>query len=88
MFVQVVEGVKELLLRAFFAAQHVDIVYQQHVRRAVEGVKLRHPVHPDTGDHLVHETLAGRVDDPHAAVIVHQGPTDRMHQVSLAHAHA
>ena len=48
-------------------------------------MELRHPVEPDAGDHLVHEALARRVDDPHAGVVVHQRAADGVHQVGLAH---
>src|SRR5262245_61749403 len=87
MIVELVESMKELLLRTLFSTQYMNIIHQQHVRAAVEGVELSHPVQADTGNHLIDETLAGGVDDPHAGVIVNQGASDRVHQVSLSHAY-
>ena len=88
MIVELVEGVKEFFLCALFAAQHVDVIHEKYIRGTIKRVKLRHAVQPDARDHFVHEPLAGRVDDPHAGVVVGQRTADGMHQVSLAHAHA
>ena len=83
--VQLVEGVKELFLRAVFVADQLDVVDQQHIRRAIAIVKLWHAVQPDAGDHIVHEPLARGVDDAHRSVIVDQRAPNRVHQVGLAH---
>src|ERR1017187_1315907 len=39
---QLVEGVKELLLRTLFSAENLDIVYQQYVCFPIPLVKLLH----------------------------------------------
>ena len=88
MLEQLVEGVEKLLLGAFFAAEDLDVVDQQHVGRAVVPVERLHAVELDAVDHLVHEALAGDVDDLHAGVVIHQRAADGVHQVRLAHAHA
>ena len=88
MIVEFVEGVEELFLRSLFAAKDLDVVDQQHVGRPVMLMKLRHAIQLDAVDHLVHEPLAGGVDDAHASEIVHQRLADRMHQVGFSHSHA
>src|ERR1035437_6790940 len=67
MIVQLVEGVKELFLRALLVAQQLDIVDQQHVRLAITLVKLLHALRPDARNHVVHEALARRINDAHGA---------------------
>src|SRR5215469_13836934 len=66
----------------------MDIIHQQHIRRAVESMKLGHTIQPDASDHLIHEALTGCIDNPHAAVVVHQGTADSVHQVGFSHAHS
>ncbi len=84
---QFVEGVEELFLCAFLRPQGLNVVDQQHVRSAVPGSQLGHAFVLDSGDHFIRETLAGGVDDAHAAAR-HQRPADCMHQMGLAHSHA
>jgi len=88
MIVQLVEGVKELFLRALLVAQKLDVVNQQHVRLAVALLKLLHTFGADAGDHLVHETFARSVDNPHGAKFIDQLTADGVHQMCFTHAHA
>ena len=85
---QFVEGVKELFLRPLLVAQQLDIVDQQNIGFAIALVELLHALRADAGDHLIHEALAGRVDDPHGAELVHQFAADGVHQMGLPHPHA
>ena len=68
---------KELFLSTLFSTEHVNIVDQQNVCRAVKRVKTRHSIEADASDHLVHEAFARGIDDSHAAVVFHQRATDR-----------
>ncbi len=86
MVVQLVEGVKELLLRPLLGPQDLDIVDEEHIGFPVPLVKLRHAIRTNAGDHLVHEALARSVDHPHGAEFVGQLAPDGVHQVGLAHA--
>ena len=79
---------EEFFLGTFLAAQELYVVDQQHVGRAVVPVKELHALVLDAGDHLVHEPLARRVNDPHAGMLVNQRTSDSMHQMRLAHAHS
>ncbi len=88
MIVQFVEGVEELFLRALLVSQQLDVVDQQNVGCAIALVELLHAIRADAGDHLVHEALAGSVDDPHGAELVHQLAADGVHQMGLSHPHA
>ena len=51
-------------------------------------VELRHPVRSDRRDHLIHEFLAGSIDDPHTGAMLHKRPADGVHQMRFPHADA
>ena len=86
--VQLIEGVKELFLGALFIAEELDIVHEQDVGLAIALVELLHALGAYAGDHVVHEALAGGIDDAHGAVAIDQLAADGVHQMGLAHAHA
>lgn len=87
MIVQLIEGVEELFLRALLARDAMNVVDQQDVGGAVMPVKKRHAVELDRRDHLIHETLAGSVDDVQAVEILEQAVADGVYEVRLADAH-
>ena len=88
MFIKFVERVKELFLRSLFPADHLDVVDQQHIRRTIVLMKVRHSIQLDAVDHLIHESLACGVHDPHASEILDQRLADGMHQMGFPHTHA
>jgi hypothetical protein len=47
---------------------------------AVAVVEVLHAIGTNAGYHFVHEALAGRVDDAHRRVLVHQFATDRVQE--------
>ncbi len=86
--VQLIEGVKELFLGALFIAQELYIVDEEDVGLAIALVKLLHAFGAYAGNHVIHEALAGGIDDAHGAVAIDQLAADGVHQVGLAHADA
>src|SRR6476661_6324714 len=88
MIVELIEGMEELFLRAFFSRDDVDVVDQQYVRRTVMPVKQRHSVELDRRNHLVHESLARRINDVQARVVIKQTSADCVHQMRLSDTHS
>src|SRR3546814_7061499 len=85
---QRVEGMEELFLRGFLAADELDIVDHQHVDRT-ELVLERHRVPEAQGtDELVHELLGGHVQHAALRMVLPQVPGDGVHQMGLAQADA
>ena len=58
MIVELVEGVKKLLLGALLVAEQLDVVHQQNIGLAKARAKLFHALRANAGDHFVHESLA------------------------------
>jgi hypothetical protein len=85
---QRLEGVEELLLRAFLAGEELDVVDQQQVEvvvlrlQLVEGLAL--VILDDVGDEL----LGVQVQHAGVGLVAQQLVADRVHQVGLAEAHA
>ncbi len=88
MIIELIEGMKELFLGSLFSRDDMNIVDEQHVRRAIVPVKQRHPIELDGVDHLVHESLARCVYDIQAAEVFEQAAADRMHQMGFTDPHA
>ena len=86
--VEGVEGVEELVLRAFLAGDELDVVDEQDVDRAVALTELQNPVVADGVDHLVHETFRRDVGEPQPRRVLHDVLADGVHQVGLAQADA
>ena len=59
--IESIEGMKELLLRAFFARQKLDVVHKQHVDVAVLVPELDRLVVSDSVDQFIHKTLGRQV---------------------------
>src|SRR5687768_3580620 len=78
-----VERVEELLLRALFTGQELDVVDEEHVDAAVPLTKLLALLTADRVDELVRELLARRVRDALLRVPRDHGVSDRVHQVGL-----
>ena len=87
-FMDRVEGVEELLLRALLVGDELDVVDEQQVDLAVASAEVVDAALLDRGDEVVGELLAGGVDDPLAREALHDRVADRVHQVGLAQAHA
>ena len=83
-----VEGVEELVLHPFFAAEELDVVDEQHIDLAVLLAKLRHGAVLDGLDEIVGELFAGDVADPADLAVAGRRVADGLHQVRLAQAHA
>ena len=86
--VERVEGVEELVLRAFLAGDELDVVDEQHVDRAIALAELEDAVVADGVDHLVHEPLGRDVGEPQRRRVLHDVLPDGVHQVRLAEADA
>ena len=84
--VQGVEGVKELLLRAFLAAKKLDIVDHQDIRVAVFLAEFHQCAVLDGIDELVGKLLAGKVNDARGFLVVDDVVADGLQQVRLAQA--
>ena len=84
--VQIVEGVEHLFLGAFLAGNELDIVDQQHVRRAILFAELGHVLRADRLDELVGEGLGGDITD--GAPLLQAVVPDGMQEVGLAQANA
>jgi hypothetical protein len=85
---QRVERVEELLLRALFAGQELDVVDEQHVHVPVFVPERQHLGVLDRVDHLVHEPLGRHVRDARAGARAQRGVADGLQQVRLAEAGA
>src|SRR5689334_15778314 len=88
MVVQLVERAEELVLRALFPAENMDIADENYVGRAELLMRVRHAVQLDAVDHLVHDPFARGVHDANAAVVVGQVASDGVHEMRLSHSHA
>jgi hypothetical protein len=83
--VQRVEGVEELFLGAVLPGDELDVVHQQHVRRAVAITETRRALVADGIDQVVGELLGGHVD--HVQPVLQAGMTDGVQQVRFAQPH-
>src|ERR1700687_3153303 len=83
-----VEGVKELLLRAFFSGDELDVVDQQDVHSVETVAERDHAVEAQRIDHFDGEFLGADVAQAHGGIALLDGVPDGVHQVRLAHAHA
>ena len=86
--VQRVEGVEELVLRAFLARHELDVVDEQHVDAAIARSEIEDAIEAHGVDHLVHETLGRDVGQHEPGMMLHDVVADRVHQVRLAEADA
>ncbi len=82
--VQRVEGVEELVLRAFLARDELDVVDEQHVDAAIARAEIEDAIESHGVDHLVHETLGRDVGEHESRMMLHDVVADRVHQVRLA----
>src|SRR3990170_2296589 len=64
--VQVIEGMKKLLLRALLSRDELDVVDQKHVDVSVLLLEVAHPVCAQAEDELVREFFRGYVGNPDA----------------------
>ena len=87
-FVELVEGVEELLLRPLLARDELDVVDQEDVDGAVLGAELGDAVVADRVDELVGEALGREVEHAQARVEAGDLVADRVQQVGLAEADA
>ena len=62
-FMQRIECVEELFLRALFLRDELDVVDQQHVHGAEAIAEARHAIVAQRGDHLVGELLCRDIAD-------------------------
>ena len=77
---------EELFLGALLAGDELDVVHQQHVRRAVGLPELVGAARLDGGDELVGEGLAVHIDDVELRVVLLNFGGDGGEQVGLAQA--
>ena len=84
--VQGVEGVEELLLRAFLALQELDVVDEQHVDVAVAALEGDLAVVAQGVDEVVGELLGGHVAHAHPREQPLRVVADGVQQVGLAQA--
>ena len=82
--VERVEGVEELVLRAFLAGDELDVVDEQHVDAAIPLAEVEDAVVAHGVDHLVHEPLGRDVGELQAGAVLQHVLPDRVHQVGLA----
>ncbi|MBA7470928.1 hypothetical protein ES707_06218 [subsurface metagenome] len=82
---QLVEGVEEALLGLLLAADKLDIIYQQHINKAVFSAELAGAPGLDGTDELVGELLGADIErlDVFGLRQVIYG----VHEVALAQAH-
>ncbi len=79
---------KELLLRALFSCDELNIVHQQHIHGVEAIAEADHAVKPQRVDYLDGELLRAHVTQPHRRIAFLDGMTDGVHQMRLAHPHA
>src|SRR5688572_13164099 len=79
-----VEGVEELLLRAFLAAEELDVVDQQQVRLAITLPELYQRAVLDRVDEFVDEELTREIHHLRVLLFREDVLADRLHQVRLA----
>ncbi|MGC3992441.1 MAG: hypothetical protein QM796_22625 [Chthoniobacteraceae bacterium] len=82
-----VEGVEELLLRAFLAGEELDVVDHQHVRLPVTLAELDQGAVLNGVDELVGELLAGEVHHLGRLLMTVHILADRLDEVRLAQTH-
>jgi len=87
-FVQRVEGVEELFLRAFLAGDELDIIHQEHIHRAEPVAKTDHAIEAQRIDQFVCEFLGADVREASRRIALLDQMPDRLHQVRLSHSHA
>jgi hypothetical protein len=85
-FVEVVERVEELLLRALLAGDELDVIDQEEIDGAVLGAELGGAVVADRVDELVREALGGEIEQAEGRVEASDLVADRVEQVGLAQA--
>ncbi len=86
--VQRVEGVEELLLRALFLRDELDVVNQQHIHGAKAVAEAGHAVVAQRGGQLVEKLFRGNIADARHWLAALHFVADGVHQVCLAHTHA
>src|SRR5206468_8311471 len=84
LFVDRVEGVEELFLRALFPRDELDVVDEEHVDPPVPLAELLTLLRPDRIDELIGELFARRVRDPLFRMPRDHRVPDRVHEVRLA----
>src|SRR5690606_14175316 len=87
-FEQSVEGMEELLLRAFLLGKELDVVDQQRIYRTIEALEFIDRVELRRLDHVRYETLGMQVDHLRIGILLEQVITHGMHQVGLAQTNA
>ena len=88
LFVDRVERVEELLLRALLAGDELDVVDEEDIDTAVAFAELLALLRTDRVDELVRELFAGRVRDALLRVARDHRVSDRVHQMRLAESRA
>ncbi len=83
-----VEGVKKLLLRAFFAAKELNVVNAKQIGLTIALAKLDQIIVLNGVDELVDEQFARKIDHFGVFLFREHVLTDRLHQVRLAEANA
>src|SRR5262245_63748394 len=83
-FVEVVEGMEELLLRPLLAGNELDVVDEEEVDVAIFGAKLRRSIVADGVDELVGEALRREVEQAKRGIEAGDLMTDGMKEVGLA----
>src|SRR5262249_26700442 len=83
-FVEVVEGMEELLLRPLLAGNELDVVDEEEVDVSIFGAKLRRSIVADGVDELVGEALRREVEQAKRGIEAGDLMTDGMKEVGLA----
>ena len=83
-----VEGVEEFFLRAFLAAEELDVVDQEQIGLAIAFAEFDQRAVLDRVDELVDENLARKVHDLRAFLLRPNVLADRLHQMRLAESDA
>src|SRR5262245_30349751 len=83
-FVEVVEGVEELLLCPLLAGDELDVIDEEEVDVAILGAKLRRSIVADGVDELVGEALRREVEQAKRGIKAGDLVADGVKQVSLA----
>src|SRR4051794_3527010 len=86
MFVEVIERMKELLLRSLLAGEHMYVINQQNVSRTVVTMKLSHAAVLQARNEFIHEALTRCVHDVQSGEVIQQISAYCMHQVCLSYA--
>ena len=83
-FVHGVEGVKELFLCRFLAAEEVDVVDEEQVRLAVAATEIVHRATGNRRDDIVRELLGTDVHHPAGGIAAQDFVRDGLHEVGFA----